>query len=113
MKKSKLIFYPLCVKRELKNNEFSIFGLGEGGKNLLSILEPFKPTLIFDNDQYKQGRIYRGVPVVSPEIISISACSIIVISTLNYHIVVYEILRIKRNDLTFLIPDPSLIYKLE
>lgn len=112
MKKSKFIFYPLCVKRELKNNKFSIFGLGEGGKKLLSILEPLKPTLIFDNDQYKQGNIYRGVPVVSPEISCISVCSIIVISTLNYHIVVYEILKIKSSDLTFIIPDPSLIYKL-
>jgi FlaA1/EpsC-like NDP-sugar epimerase len=110
LKKIKQIFYPESIKRELKNHEFSIFGLAQGGKNLLSALEPLRPTLIFDNDQFKQGKTYRGVPVVSPELVGTCTCSILVISTLNFHIAIYQILKTKKSDITFLIPDPSIIY---
>lgn len=85
----KKLFNPLLL--EIKNIEknglsIGIFGAGPHTMDLLQLFFPhnIKIKLIFDNNPYKQNKIFFNIPVVEPTFQNLFSVDIILISTAEF-----------------------------
>lgn len=95
---------------ETVNKTFAVFGASDAGRRAVQHLAPSQPEFYFDNNEHIIGNAIGGLLVLTPSKELLINLDCLVITSLNYFPIVYELNCESNSSLFFIVPPVEIIY---